>query len=159
MTHPSDLSYTSATQLARMIRRKELSPVELMDVVLARAQKFQPALNAFVEIHHEEARAAARAAEAAVMNGALLAPLHGVPISIKDNLAVQGKPMRNGSLTSASTVMAQDALVVERVKASGAIHMGTTTLPEFAHKVLTDSPLHGTTRNPYSLEQDRKSVV
>jgi aspartyl-tRNA(Asn)/glutamyl-tRNA(Gln) amidotransferase subunit A len=87
------------------------------------------------------------------MRGEDLGPLHGVPITIKDNVAIGGVPMRNGSLSSVDFVPERDATVTARVKAAGAIPIGTTTLPEFAHKVLTDSPLYGVTRNPWDLER------
>jgi aspartyl-tRNA(Asn)/glutamyl-tRNA(Gln) amidotransferase subunit A len=148
-----DLCFTSATQLASMIARRELSPVELMTAVLGRAQRLQPILNIFAELHGDRAMEAARAAEAAVMRGEDLGPLHGVPITIKDNVAIGGVPMRNGSLSSVDFVPVHDATVTARIKAAGAIPIGTTTLPEFAHKVLTDSPLYGVTRNPYDLER------
>jgi aspartyl-tRNA(Asn)/glutamyl-tRNA(Gln) amidotransferase subunit A len=85
------------------------------------------------------------------MRGDALGPLHGVPITIKDNVAIGGVPMRNGSLSSVDFVPEHDATVTARVKAAGAVLIGTTTLPEFAHKVLTDSPLYGVTRNPWDL--------
>jgi aspartyl-tRNA(Asn)/glutamyl-tRNA(Gln) amidotransferase subunit A len=148
-----DLCFTSATRLAGMIARREVSPVEVMAAVLERAQRLQPILNIFAELHADRAMEAARAAEAAVMRGEDLGPLHGVPITIKDNVAIGGVPMRNGSLSSVDFVPERDATVTARVKAAGAIPIGTTTLPEFAHKVLTDSPLYGVTRNPWDLER------
>ncbi|WP_239509056.1 amidase family protein, partial [Klebsiella aerogenes] len=75
-----------------------------------------------------------------------------MPITIKDNVAVKGLALRNGSRAAADVVAPADAAVVARIKAAGAIMIGKTTLPEFAHKVLTDSPLHGITRNPWSLD-------
>src|ERR1700744_992390 len=89
----------------------------------------------------------------AVMQGGALGPLHGVPITIKDNVAIGGVAMLNGSLAAADFVPEQDATVTARVKAAGAIPIGSTTLPEFAHKVLTDCPLYGVTRNPWNLER------
>lgn len=148
-----DLCFTSATRLARMISRREVSPVEVMTAVLARAERLQPVLNIFAMLRAEQAIDGARAAEAAVMRGDALGPLHGVPITIKDNVAIGGVPMRNGSLASLDLVPERDATVTARVKAAGAIPIGTTTLPEFAHKVLTDSPVYGVTRNPYDLQR------
>jgi aspartyl-tRNA(Asn)/glutamyl-tRNA(Gln) amidotransferase subunit A len=146
-----DLCLLSATEAARLIAERKLSPVELTDAVLDRAEKLQPRLNLFALLTDEDARRDARAAEAAVMKGAPLGPLHGVPITIKDNIALEGKPLRHGSLMTEGVVAATDAAVVARVKAAGAVIIGKTTLPEFAHKVLTDSPLHGVTRNPWDL--------
>jgi aspartyl-tRNA(Asn)/glutamyl-tRNA(Gln) amidotransferase subunit A len=148
-----DLCFTSATRLAAMIARREISPVEVVGAVLARAQRLQPVLNIFAMLRAEPAMQAARAAEASVMRNDVLGPLHGVPITIKDNVAIGGVPMRNGSLAAADFVPAHDATVTARVKAAGAIPIGTTTLPEFAHKVLTDCPLYGVTRNPWDLQR------
>jgi aspartyl-tRNA(Asn)/glutamyl-tRNA(Gln) amidotransferase subunit A len=149
----SDLCFTSATRLAAMISRREVSPVEIVTAVLERAETLQPVLNIFAMLWAERAIDAARAAETAVMRGDPLGPLHGVPITIKDNVAIGGVPMRNGSLASLDLVPDRDATVTARVKAAGAIPIGTTTLPEFAHKVLTDSPVYGVTRNPYDLKR------
>jgi aspartyl-tRNA(Asn)/glutamyl-tRNA(Gln) amidotransferase subunit A len=149
----SELCFTSATRLAAMIARREVSPVEVMTAVLERAETLQPVLNIFAMLGAERASDSARAAETAVMRGDALGPLHGVPISIKDNVAIAGVPMRNGSLASLDLVPDRDATVTARVKAAGAIPIGTTTLPEFAHKVLTDSPVYGVTRNPYDLKR------
>jgi len=146
-----DLCFMSATRLADMIARRQLSPVEVVDAVLARAERLQPVLNMFALPQADAARAAAKVAEAAVMRGDTLGPLHGVPITIKDNVPMQGLPMRNGSVAFADAVAPQDAAVVARVRQAGAIPIGKTNLPEFAHKVLTDSPLFGVTRNPWSL--------
>lgn len=136
-----------------MISRREVSPVEVLAAVLERAERLQPILNIFAMLRAEQAMDSARAAEAAVTRGDVLGPLHGVPITIKDNVAIGGLPMRNGSLSSVDFVPAHDATVTARVRAAGAIPIGSTNLPEFAHKVLTDSALHGITRNPYDLER------
>lgn len=146
-----DLCFLPATRLAAMIAAREVSPVEVMDAVLARAERLDAALNPFALKRFDAARDAARAAEAAVMAGAPLGPLHGVPITIKDNVAVGGLPTANGSIAMEAPVAAADSAVAARVTAAGAILIGKTTLPEFAHKVLTDSPATGVTRNPWSL--------
>ena len=86
------------------------------------------------------------------MRGDTLGPLHGVPITIKDNVPIAGLPLANGSAAFADLVPAADAAVVRRIRAAGAIIIGKTNLPEFAHKVLTDSPVYGVTRNPWNLE-------
>ncbi len=148
-----DICFSSATRLAQMIAKRMISPVEVMKATLERAERLQPTLNVFAMLRADEALELARAAEAKVTRGDPLGPLHGVPITIKDNVAIAGVPMRNGSLASVDVVPAEDATITARVKAAGAIPIGTTTLPEFAHKVLTDSPVYGVTRNPYDLER------
>ncbi|UFN47564.1 amidase [Roseomonas sp. OT10] len=140
-----------ATRLAALIASRRLSPVEVTEAVLARAERLQPVLNVFAESMADSARSAAKAAEIAVMGGLPLGPLHGVPITVKDNVAVAGVPLRNGSLAAPPVMPAADPAVVARVKAAGAIIIGKTTLPEFAHKVLTDSKANGVTRNPWNL--------
>ena len=146
------LCFQPAGALARLIASRQVSSVEVVDAVLDRATRLNPVLNIFAHKMFDSAREQARAAEAAVMTGAALGPLHGVPITVKDNVPIAGLPMANGSLTSGGFVPEADAAVVARVRAAGAIIIGKTNLPEFAHKVLTDSPLFGVTRNPWSLE-------
>lgn len=146
-----ELCSLTATDAARLIAQRKLSPVELTDAVLGRAERLQPSLNMFALLTGDDARRDAALAEAAVMRGAPLGPLHGVPITVKDNLALGGKPLRHGSLMTEGAVAAADAAVVARVKAAGAVVIGKTTLPEYAHKVLTDSPAFGVTRNPWDL--------
>jgi aspartyl-tRNA(Asn)/glutamyl-tRNA(Gln) amidotransferase subunit A len=148
-----DLHFMSAVALARSIATREISPVAVTEAVLARAETVNPALNIFVRMMAESARADALAAEAAVMRGDQLGPLHGLPITIKDNVAIAGLPLANGSVAFLDAVQPADAAVVQRIRQAGAIIIGKTNLPEFAHKVLTDSPVFGTTRNPWNLER------
>lgn len=148
---PDKLCFMPATRLAGMIAKREVSPVEVVDAIIARAERLQGVLNLFALPQFDTARAEAKAAEAAVMRGDTLPPLHGVPITIKDNVAIAGLPMANGSVAFADFVPAKDAEAVTRVKRAGAISIGKTNLPEFAHKVLTDSPHFGVTRSPWSL--------
>lgn len=152
MCSDGELCWLTATELARRIAARELSPVEVVDAVLARAEKLDPILNLFAMPMFDEARDAARAAERDMTKGAPLGPLHGVPITVKDNVAIAGLRLANGSACFMDVVPAQDAAVVARIKAAGAIIIGKTNLPEFAHKVLTDSPAFGVTRSPWSLD-------
>ncbi len=146
-----ELCFTPATTLARLIATRQVSPVAVTEAVLARAEQVEPALNMFVLRMAESARADAKTAEAAVMRGDTLGPLHGVPITIKDNVPIAGLPLAQGSVAFADVVPPADAAVVRRIRGAGAIIIGKTNLPEFAHKVLTDSPVYGVTRNPWSL--------
>ncbi len=146
-----DLCFRSASELAPLIAHRALSPVELMEAVIRRAERLDPVLNLFVTPFFDKAMSDARAAEAAVMRGEPLGPLHGIPATIKDNVALAGVPMFNGSIASLPAHSAADAAVTARLRQAGAIPIGTTTLPEFAHKVLTDSPHTGVTRNPWDL--------
>jgi aspartyl-tRNA(Asn)/glutamyl-tRNA(Gln) amidotransferase subunit A len=148
-----DLLFLPALAAAALIRARKLSPVAYVDAVLAAAHASQPRLNAFVTIMDESARAAAREAEAAVMQGATFGPLHGVPVTVKDEVDVAGVRCTRGSRVYADNLAARDDITVARLKAAGCIVVGKTTLPEFGHKGLTDSALSGTTRNPWDLSR------
>lgn len=147
-----DLCFLSATEVAALIRARKLSPVEVTDAVLARAARVNASLNVFAYPMDKAARESARTAEAAVMARANLGPLHGVPITIKDNIPIAGLPLGHGSIAMKDTIAGVDAVVTQRIKAAGAVIVGKTTLPEFAHRVVTDSPAYGVTRNPWSLD-------
>ena len=149
-----DLLYTPATQAAALIRAKKLSPVEYVDTVLKAAATANPRLNCFRTIMEEDARRDAKAAEAAVMRGDRLGPLHGVPVSIKDLLDVKGVPTKHGSAIFADNPPAtSDDITVARLRAAGAIVFAKANSPEFGVKGLTDGPSFGTTRNPWNLER------
>ncbi len=146
-----DLCFAPATEIARRIASGELSPVDVVDRAIARAEAVQPKLNFVAVPRFERAREEARAAAEAVRRAESLGPLHGVPITIKDNLATQGDPLTNGSFAFEGVVAQADAALVARLRGAGAIVIAKTTLPELAHKMLTDSPRYGITRNPWSL--------
>ncbi|MFG1359442.1 amidase [Xanthobacter pseudotagetidis] len=141
----------SAVALRALVARREVSPVELTRRALDRAIATQETLNAFFVILEEEAMAAARVAEDAVMAGAPLGVLHGLPFSAKDLMAVKGVRYASGSRAMAGNVAEVDAPAVERAKAAGAILVGKTTTSEFGCKPIGDSPLTGITRNPWNL--------
>jgi aspartyl-tRNA(Asn)/glutamyl-tRNA(Gln) amidotransferase subunit A len=146
-----ELCFTSAVELAARIRRRELSPVEVTRVVLERIDRVDPQLSAYVRVHAERAMDHARRAEQAVMAKAPLGPLHGVPLSIKDNLWTAGDRTTSGSRLLATFVAPEDAPSVARLRASGAIVVGRTNLPEFAWRGSTDNRLFGETRNPWDV--------
>ena len=145
-----DLAYTSASELAQQVRDKALSPVEITSAVLDRAERSQAALNAFITICADEAMASARAAEAAVVGGKPLGPLHGVPVTVKDLVNTAGIKTTFGSYVFENNVPTTDAVAIARLKAAGAIIIGKTTTPEFGHKPLTEAPLFGRTCNAWS---------
>jgi len=146
-----DLCYTPATKLARLIRTKKLSPVELMRNTLERIESVNPKLNCFCFVYPEEALEKAKAAEDAVMAGRPLGPLHGVPFAIKDLTPTKGKRTTLGSKAYENWVPDHDAPIVEALDRAGGIMVGKTTTPEFAYSGFTDSPLWGYTRNPWNL--------
>ena len=146
----TDLCFTPATELVTMIRAKQLSPVELTRAVLERIERVNPTLNAFCTLTADTALARARDAEAAVMRGGPLGPLHGVPYSIKDLAFTRGVRTMSGSHIFATRVPDVDAPFVRRLAAAGGVMLGKTTSPEFGWKALGDSPLTGITRNPWN---------
>jgi aspartyl-tRNA(Asn)/glutamyl-tRNA(Gln) amidotransferase subunit A len=114
-----ELCNCPATELAQDIATKRLSPVEIVDAFLVRIERLNPTLNAYCTVTADQARAAARRAEEAVMRGEALGPLHGVPVSIKDLILTQGVQTTRGSKLYEHYVPDQDAPVVERLKAAG----------------------------------------
>lgn len=145
----TDLCYTPATELARAIRARELSAVEVLEAVLARVERVNPKLNSFATLVPDEARAAARQADAAVREDAELGPLHGVPFTLKDLTPTKGIRTTLGSKAFADNVPEQNAVFVDRLLTAGGILFGKTTTPEFGNKALCDSPLFGETNNPW----------
>jgi aspartyl-tRNA(Asn)/glutamyl-tRNA(Gln) amidotransferase subunit A len=149
MSH--DFDAMTAVELREAIARREVSPVEITRRALEKAAATQSSLNAFFLLMPDQAMAAARAAEQAVMRGDPLGLLHGVPFSAKDLIAVGGERFAFGSRCMAENVAAADAPSVERAKAAGGILIGKTTTSEFGCKAVGDSPLTGVTRNPWNL--------
>ncbi len=147
----TDLCFTPAVELADLIRRRALSPVEITRAVLGRIERLNRPLNAFILVHAERALEEARRAEETVMAGQPLGPLHGVPVSIKDNLWTRGDRTTFGSRLLAEFVPPEDAPSVAGLRAAGAIFIGRTNLPEFAWRGSTDNRLFGESRNPWDL--------
>ena len=145
----TDLATASAVEIAALVASRRASPVEVVEAVLARIAAKEPALNAFVVLDAEGARAAARAAEAAVRDGAALGPLHGVPVTIKDVQAVAGLPTRRGSRRSDPAPAPADAPLVARLRAAGAIILGKTASTEQGWTAVSHNPLTGATHNPW----------
>ena len=159
MTLMTDLAFTSAAEMASMIRNREISPVEVTQATLSRIEQSQPILNAFITVAAEPAMEAAKAAEAAVMGGAVLGPLHGVPLAVKDLVPTAGIRTTWGSLIFKDHVPDADAVVVTRLKRAGAIVVGKTTTPEFGQQCLTEAPLFGRTRNAWAADRSSTSYL
>jgi Asp-tRNA(Asn)/Glu-tRNA(Gln) amidotransferase A subunit family amidase len=147
-----EICYRSAVDLARMIRLKTMSPVEVVSAFIRRIEELNPLVNAFCTMTFESAMDQARQAERSVMKGDPLGPLHGVPFSVKDLIYTKGVRTMRGSRIYEHFVPEEDAPPVERLKAAGAILMGKTTTPEFGFKGTTDALLTGITRNPWNLQ-------
>jgi aspartyl-tRNA(Asn)/glutamyl-tRNA(Gln) amidotransferase subunit A len=148
-----DLSQTSAARLSRLYKKGKLSPVETMKAVLARVDKVNPTLNALCIVDTREAMKAARASEKRWKKGEPLSPLDGVPVSIKELVRVKGWPARMASKLTDPAPADRDAPAVARLREAGAIVFAQSTSSEYGHKPVTDSPLHGLTRNPWNIER------
>jgi len=146
-----DLCFTSATELQRLYRRGAASPLEVMQAVLARVDTVNSSLNAIVTLARESALAEARKATAALKRrGSKVGPLHGVPVTIKDLTLTKGIRTTWGSRVFEDHVPTEDSLIVERLKAAGAIVLGKTNTPEFGAGGNTFNTVFGPTRNPWN---------
>jgi amidase len=156
MPETDELAYRSATETAAAIRTGQVSPVEVLDSVVARIEERNPSLNAFVFTAFDEARERARAAEQAVASGAELGPLHGVPTAIKDLFDFKpGWPATFGGIPALRehTVPVR-CMWAERMEAAGAIIIGKTNSPVMGFRGTCDNPLFGPTRNPFDLSRN-----
>lgn len=150
----AELAYTSATELVRRYRAKQLSPVEVTQAVLARIRELNPKLNAYCLVDEEGALAAARASEARWMKDAPRGWVDGVPASIKDLILTRGWPTLRGSRTvDPAGPWPEDGPATARLRENGAVLLGKTCTPEFGWKGVTDSALTGITRNPWNTER------
>jgi amidase len=146
-----DLAFTPATELARLYRRRAVSPLEVVQAALARVDAVNPQVNAFVTLVRDAALLDARRATAAMRRGRALPPLFGVPVGIKDVTQTKGILTTYGSTLFKDHVPEVDALVVERLRTAGAIVLGKTNTPEFAFGPNTVNAVFGATRNPWNL--------
>lgn len=144
-----DLTGTTLQEAAARIERGEISPVELTERMLERIERLDPEINAYVTVAREEALSQARTAEAEVREGKYRGPLHGIPLSVKDNLATRGIRTTAGSKVLADCVPDFDATAVARLKQAGAVILGKTNMHEWANGGTTINPFYGTTRNPW----------
>ncbi len=147
----ADLSLTerSAIELRRLIGARQLSPVDLMQACIARIEALNPAVNAIAATDFERALAAAREAEAAVMRGAALGPLHGLPLGVKDLQDTAGLLTTYGNAGLRGFVPAQDNALVARLRAAGAIVTAKTNVPDMGAGANTRNPVWGATGNPF----------
>ena len=145
-----EITHRTATELARLLRSGELSPVELVDACLARIERLDGRIGAFVTVLADEARAAARDSEERIRGGEAR-PLEGVPIPIKDEIAVRGVRLGIGSRMAPPQPSTEDAEVVSRLRQAGAIVLGTTAMPEFGTISSTEHPDGTATHNPWDL--------
>lgn len=150
---PPELLRTPATELAAAIREKQLSPVELTEVALARIEEVNPAINAFLDYDADRALDSARAAETAVLKGEPLGPLHGLPVPIKDLEPSAGLRFSSGSILQKEQIADFDGAVTGRVKAAGGVILGKTNTPNLGHKDMCDNLLGEPGRNPWNTDR------
>ena len=146
----SQLAFASAAEIRRLIADEEVSSVELTELFYRRIEQFNPQLNAYLTLCPDQALAAAQAADDAVRNGDDLGPLHGIPISIKDLEMTKEVRTTLGSAIYRDRVPDIDSIVVERVKAAGAVILGKTNTPEFGQSGTTENLLGDPCRNPWN---------
>lgn len=149
----ADLPFASIEQLAPLIQKKKISPVELTQLMLRRIERLNPKLNAYLTVTAEMALKQARTAEAEIAAPRSLTkyrgPLHGIPISIKDNIFTAGIRTTAGSKILANFITKEDAAVVKLLRQAGAVILGKTNLHEFAYGVTSNNPHFGPVRNPW----------
>jgi Asp-tRNA(Asn)/Glu-tRNA(Gln) amidotransferase A subunit family amidase len=148
----SDLHYLSAAEALAMFASKELSPVELLTAVIARAETVEPKINAFAETRFDEAMTAAKAAEGRYGRGEPAGPLDGLPVAVKEEAPIAGQRNTLGSLPLRDVVAEKTAAFVQRILDAGGIVHARTTTPEFSSAPVTWSRLWGVTRNPWNTD-------
>ena len=148
----TDIVFSDATRLAELIRTRQLSPVEVVQAHLDRIDAVDPKVNAIVTVA-EDALAAAKDAEAAVMAGGQLGPLHGVPFTVKDSIDTAGVLTQRGSPIFKGRTPDADATSVARLKKAGGILLAKTNLPEFSYWIESDNLLSGRSNNPWDLDR------
>ncbi len=148
-----DLGLATATELAKSIRDRSISAVELLDLYLARCEALNGEINAVITFDVERAKEAAAAADAATAAGESLGPLHGLPITVKDAIATGGIRSTGGATELENHVPATDAPVVDRVKAAGAVVFGKTNVPRWSGDIQAYNTMFGFTGNPWDLDR------
>ena len=149
-----DLTALSLSEASELVRRRKVSPVELTRACLARIEQVNPVLNAFITITGDLALAQARTAETEVQRGRWRGPLHGIPIALKDLFDTEGIKTTAGSALYKDRIPSQDAEVVRRLKAAGAVLVGKTNMVEFAYGGNATVSYFGAVHNPWSLERN-----
>ena len=153
MAGVDEICRMDAVTQAQKIRRKELSPVEVVDAHLSRMEALEPKLHAFCTPTPELARATAKRIEGEIVAGKDVGPLAGVPIGIKDLVCTKGIRTVSGSVAYRDFVPDEDDIVVERLSAAGAVITGKTNVPEFGYSAVGHNPVFETTRNPWNLDR------
>ena len=148
----SELAFLTIEQAARLLRKKSISPIDLIEVALARIERFNPTLNAFITVV-DHARSEARRAEKQLCRRGTKSLLCGIPLSIKDNFLTRGIRTTAGSLILTNFVPGEDSDVVQKLTHAGAIVLGKTNMHEFAYGITNENPHYGPSRNPWDLDR------
>jgi len=151
MADANEICRMDAVTLAGRIKAKELSPVEVVEAVLGRLERLDSVLHAFATVTAEQARAEARRIEQDIVAGREVGPLAGVPTGVKDLICTKGVRTASGSYAYADFVPDEDDVVIERIKAAGAVVIGKTQVPEFGYSGTGQTPLAEPTANPWRL--------
>jgi aspartyl-tRNA(Asn)/glutamyl-tRNA(Gln) amidotransferase subunit A len=148
---PTDLARLTLAQASELLRRKALSPVELVQAFIARIEKLNPALNAFITVTAEQALQQAREAEGEIQRGSWRGPLHGMPLALKDLIDTAGVRTTAASAVFKDRIPTEDADVVRRLKAAGAVLLGKLNMHEFAYGGTSVPSYYGAVHNPWNL--------
>src|SRR5579859_2748992 len=146
----TELVLLSAVRQLELLRNREISVLDLAEAHIRQIERLNPVLNALVDFDPDRVRAQARRLDA---SGSTRGPLHGLPVTLKSSIATAGYRCEIGSLLHKGEIPSEDALVVARLRATGALILGTTNCPEFLMAYETANLLHGQTRNPWDLER------
>jgi amidase len=149
----NDILFSTATALARAIREKQVSAMEVLDAHLAHIAKHNPALNAIVTLDVEGARQRAQAADTALAHGETWGPLHGVPLTLKDAHSVAGMRTTAGFEPLKGYIPPKDGAIAARLKSAGAIILGKTNVPVLLGNFQTENPIFGRSNNPWNLDR------
>jgi aspartyl-tRNA(Asn)/glutamyl-tRNA(Gln) amidotransferase subunit A len=149
----SELAFLSIEQAARLLRRREISPLDLVEASLTRIGRLNPSFYAFLTVLSESARRQAKTAEREIRRGRARGPLHGIPISLKDNFWTRGIRTTAGSKILADFVPEADSDVATKVAGTGAILLGKTNMHEFAYGITGENPHYGSSRNPWARDR------
>jgi aspartyl-tRNA(Asn)/glutamyl-tRNA(Gln) amidotransferase subunit A len=150
---PDALAFSSIEELSVLLRRKKISPVELVTLFLQRIERHNPSLNAFLTVTRARALSDAKNSEKLLFRGRARSPLEGIPIAIKDNLYTQGVRTTAGSKVLRDFIPQYDATAIARLKNAGAVLLGKTNLHEFAYGVTTGNPHYGPAHNPWDVDR------
>jgi amidase len=149
----NSLVFATTQEVATSIRQRRVSATEVLEAYLAQIAQYNPTINAIVTLDEERARTRAKQADTALTRGEEWGPLHGVPITIKDALETAGLRTTGGFPLLADYVPSNDAPVVARLRAAGAIILGKTNLPVLSADYRADNPIFGRTNNPWDLRR------